>query len=50
MASTAKLVDHRLQIMYRLLNNLVVKQEHRANSDPNEPIYAKEFEDRHCFQ
>ena len=44
MASTAKLVDHRLQIMYRLLNNLVVKQEHRANSDPNEPIYAKEFE------
>lgn len=44
MASTAKLVDHRLQIMYRLLNNLVVKQEHRANEDPNEPIYAKEFE------
>ena len=44
MASTAKLVDHRLQIMYRLLNNLVVKQEHRANDDPNEPIYAKEFE------
>ena len=44
MASTAKLVDHRLQIMYRLLNNLVVKQEHRANSDPNEPICAKEFE------
>jgi hypothetical protein len=44
MASTAKLVDHRLQIMYRLLNNLVVKQEHKANEDPNEPIYAQEFE------
>lgn len=44
MASTAKLVDHRLQIMYRLLNNLVVKQEHRANEDPNEPVYAQEFE------
>ena len=44
MASTAKLVDHRLQIMYRLLNNLVVKQEHKANEDPNEPVYAQEFE------
>jgi len=44
MASTAKLVDHRLQIMYRLLNNLVVKQEHRANEDPNEVVYAQEFE------
>jgi len=28
MASTAKLVDHRLQIMYRLLNNLLLNKKH----------------------
>lgn len=43
--TTAKLVDNRLQIIYRLLNNLVVKQVKRANEDPNEPFYSKYFEE-----